>query len=191
MTVKVVLGLDISTSVTGVCVLSEETGELLLLDHVKLSSVKTQDEFEKASFFEKELERLYRPEWEISNIFIEKAAMMCSVGMSSAQTIMTLGRFNGIISYMLYKKFNIKPVMVAATSARSKLAIKINRLDKTKNTKEKVFDIVRDRHPEFPWLTHVAKTGKKKGEMVYDKENFDMCDAYILTSAGRLLFPRK
>lgn len=187
MKTKVLLGIDISTSTTGICVLEATTGKLLVLDHVKLNSVKTEDEYEKAEFFEKKLLEICSPSWEVEKIYIEKAAMVFTAGMSSAQTLMTLGRFNGILSYCLYKHFGVKPTMIGVTSARAKLGIKIDRKDKSKNTKEKVFEIVKTMHPDFPWLTHVAKNGKKKGEEVYDKENYDMCDAFVIVQGGRLL----
>jgi hypothetical protein len=152
-----------------------------------MTSTKLTDEYDKSDFFEKELLSWWKDEWVPSKIYIEKAAMMFTPGMSSAQTIMTLGRFNGIISNILYKKFGIKPTMIGVTSARSKLGIKIDRKDKSKTTKDKVFEIVKTMHPEFPWITHIAKNGKFKDQLVYDKENYDMCDAFVIVAGGRLL----
>ena len=185
--IKVQAGFDISTSAIGICILEESTGKLIHLDNVKMTSTKLTDEYDKSDFFEKELLSWWKDEWVPSKIYIEKAAMMFTPGMSSAQTIMTLGRFNGIISNILYKKFGIKPTMIGVTSARSKLGIKIDRKDKSKTTKDKVFEIVKTMHPEFPWITHIAKNGKFKDQLVYDKENYDMCDAFVIVAGGRLL----
>ena len=161
--------------------------EFYLNEQMKAIQQEMEGGSDKSDFFEKELLSWWKDEWVPSKIYIEKAAMMFTPGMSSAQTIMTLGRFNGIISNILYKKFGIKPTMLGVTSARSKLGIKIDRKDKSKTTKDKVFEIVKTMHPEFPWITHIAKNGKFKDQLVYDKENYDMCDAFVIVAGGRLL----
>ena len=178
------LSLDISTSVVGICVLDSKTGELVKLTHKKL--VKFEDEYEKADNF---LSDWIDPSWKVRRIYIEEAAKKFTPGFSSADTIMTLGRFNGILSYMVYQLFGVKPIMVNVRSARSKLNIKIDYKDKTSSTKDKVFLIVRTLNPNFPWIIREAKTGQFKGQMIYDKVNEDMCDAWVLCRAGMLLNP--
>ena len=64
---------------------------------------------------------------------------------------------------------------------------KIDRTDKTKTTKTKVLEIIMTMHPGYPWISHVAKTGKFKNKQVYDKVNEDMADAYIMAKAGPLI----
>ena len=179
---EVDIGLDISTSVVGVCVLEASTGKFLYLGHQKLT--KYDSEYDKADNFS---DAWLDKTWKIRKVYIEEAAKKFSPGFSSADTIMTLGRFNGILSYQIYKWTGVKPVMVNVRSARSKLNIKIDYKDKTKDTKEKVLEIVIERNPTFPWLTHVAKTGKFKGDLVYDKVNCDMADAYVIARGGQLL----
>lgn len=178
------VGFDISTATIGICVLDSKTGELVKLTHKKLT--KFEDEYEKADNF---LTDWVEPSWNIRKIYIEEAAKKFTPGFSSADTIMTLGRFNGIISYNVYKIFGVKPIMINVRSARAKLNIKIDYKDKTSSTKDKVFLIVRTLNPDFPWITHEAKTGKFKGQFVYDKVNEDMTDAWILCRAGMILHP--
>lgn len=179
------LGFDISTSVIGVAALNIATGEKVYIGNIKLTSSKLEDEYDKSDVFKVFLSTL-PTEWKVRKIYIEQAAMKFTAGMSSAQTIMTLGRFNGIISRMLFEHFQIKPKMVHVSSARAKLGIKINRKDKSKTTKQKVLEIVMERNPGFPWVSHVATAGKYKGQLVYDKVNEDMADAWVIVKGGWL-----
>ena len=178
------LGLDISTSVVGICVLDSKTGELVKLTHKKL--VKFDDEYEKADNF---VSDWVEPDWKVRRIYIEEAAKKFTPGFSSADTIMTLGRFNGILSYMVYKLFDVKPIMVNVRSARSRLNIKIDYKDKTSSTKDKVLLSVRTINPHFPWIIREAKTGQFKGQMIYDKVNEDMADSWVICRGGMLLNP--
>lgn len=50
---QVEIGLDISTSVIGLCVLDKETNKILKLENLKLTSNKFETLFEKANEFEK------------------------------------------------------------------------------------------------------------------------------------------
>ena len=181
---EVVVSFDISTSCTGVCVLDYKTGDLVLLAHKRLD--KFDDEYEKGDNFSNDW---IDPTWNVKRVYIEEAAKKFTSGFSSAGTIMTLGRFNGIISYMVYKWWGVKPTMVSVRSARSRLGIKIDYKDKTTSTKDKVGLIVRTMHPEFPWVTKVAKAGKFKGQTVLEKFNEDMVDAWVIGAAGRIMFP--
>jgi len=183
---QVDLGFDISTSVIGFCAIEVGTGFTLLVDNLNLTSSKLEDEYDKSDEFKRYLDSLPQT-MNIRRIYIERAAMMFAAGMSSAQTLMSLGRFNGIISRMIYDHYKIKPTMVHVSSARAKLGIKINRADKSKTNKQKVLEIVMARNPDFPWVNHVAKSGKSKGQVVYDKENEDMADAWVICKGGQLV----
>ena len=94
-----ILGLDVSTSCTGICVISEE-GELIEMDWVKLSKEKTL--ISKAQRLKNALESV-RDTYKISFIFIEEPLQRFSMGSSSAATITKLASFNGITQYMCYE----------------------------------------------------------------------------------------
>lgn len=181
--IEVDIGLDISTSVVGICVIESKTGKMLHLDHCQLT--KYPNEYDKADKFD--FDWLKLDLWKVRKVYIEEAAKKFSPGFSSADTIMTLGRFNGILSYLVYRATGVKPVMVNVRSARSKLGIKINYSDKTKTTKQKVFDLVRQMNPGFTWVSHIAKTGQFKGQSVYDKVNEDRSDAWVICRGGQML----
>jgi hypothetical protein len=54
----------------------------------------------------------------IEKIFVEANAKMFSTGFSSADTLLTLAKFNGLISYLSHKAFNAEVIDVNVTSAR-------------------------------------------------------------------------
>lgn len=183
------IGLDISTSICGVCILETKTSKLVLLDHIKLNTSKLKDEYVKAECVQKYAERLVlsMKQYEVNSIVIEDAAKKFSPGLSSADTISTLCRFNGIVSYIFFKLFGVKPRMVNVRSARKVLGIHINHKDKSKSTKEKVLEIVAQMNPTFPWTKHLAKTGKNKNKIVYDKACEDMADSFVICRGAQLI----
>ena len=99
---------------------------------------------------------------------------------SSADTVLTLAKFNGIVCYLSRKIFGCEIQDVNVISARSKLGYKV----KGKNQKDQVFQQTLAMHPEFPWITHIVK-----GQTVYNAINKDMNDSFVIVKAGQLLFP--
>lgn len=182
-TTAVDIGLDISTSCIGLCVLEHGTGKLISLVNFKFSGVAFEDILDKVEHFTK----TWNPDplWRIKRIFVEDIAKKFSVGVSSANTIVILAKMNALICYMMYLKTGLKPIYVNVRSVRSTLKIKIDTKDKTKTTKEKIFEIMLARYPSFPWVQHLAKAGKSKGQMVYDSCNGDMADAFVAVLGGQ------
>lgn len=187
--IEVDIGLDVSTSVIGVCVLNHHTGALIDLFPVKLQKASLEDIWDKALDFRLILGLKHKPEWVVKRVFVEDVAKVFSPGFSSAGTIVTLAKMNALACLIAMDEFKVKPSFVNVRSARSKLGIKIDTKDKTKNTKEKVFEIVLALNPKFPWIQHVAKTGKHAGNLVYDACNQDMGDAWVTCRGGQVLFP--
>lgn len=192
------IGLDISTSVIGVCVLNAGNGEMISLTHIELKSTKFEDIYEKVDEARTVLKALIssNPNWRLRNIAVEEFAKQFSAGFSSADTLFTLAKFNHAICQFIYDTYQIKPVKVNVRTMRSVLGINIDFKDKSKTTKQKVFDLVKEKNPEFPWLTHVAKNGKSKGQIVYDKQNEDMADSWVVArgnwnSINNILKPTK
>jgi hypothetical protein len=133
-----ILGLDISTSITGVTIL-DSTGTIVLND--AWDTRKFKNVFEKANYVKEKILDLY-DEYGIDpygangkcikHIFIEQSLQSFRSGFSSAKTLSTLSRFNGIVSWMCYETFELQPEYVAATSARKLAGIKIPRGTKAK-----------------------------------------------------------
>lgn len=182
------IGFDVSTSCTGIVLLNSNSGDLIDMLSIKLNTTKLVDVWDKANFVKKFIiENIANKGYKINKIFIEEAHMKFTSGFSSAATIFSLARFNGIVSFMAHELLGPKPTMVNVRTARKLLGINIDHKDKSLSTKEKVLRHVTTMKPNFPWIYHVAKTGKKKGQTVLAKENEDRCDAYVICAGGQKL----
>jgi len=170
-----ILGLDISTSVVGVCVLNEKN-QLKLLEYINLEKEKSV--FDKGKKFKEELS-LMTSKLNVTRVGIEENLQAFRPGLSSAKTIVTLARFNGICSYISQEIFKLTPEFINVNSARKSLDIKINRKS-DKNTKEQVQEHVSSLEPSFDWPTKVMTRGPRKGIVVLIKECYDMADAYVI-----------
>lgn len=182
------IGLDISTAILGFCVL-DENGDKVNIGNIKLTSSKLEDSYDKANEVRNLLGRVVNTKThQVRRIFVEEAAKKFTPGFSSATTLFSLAGFNQVVCQIFYDRFNVKPIKVGVRTARSKIGIKINTKDKSSTTKDKVLDIVMKLHPEFPWESHIAKTGKKVGQVVYGPQNFDMADAFVVARGGQLIY---
>lgn len=165
------MGLDISTSITGATLV--EDGKIIKSEYWDTRNKnKFPTLYHKADSLRKNL-LTFKKDYDITNIFIEQSLHSFRSGFSSAQTLSTLSRFNGIVSWLCYENFNLHPEMVAATSARKKAGVGIKRGD---NAKEKVLEFVVDKYPDIEIV--YTKHGNPKPGM------YDMCDSIIIALAG-------
>ena len=171
MSKRTTLGLDVSTSITGITVI--EGGEIV---HTSFWDTRNKNKFpnlyHKAKFIKNKLlevdDRFY-----VDNIYVEQSLQSFRSGFSSAQTLSTLSRFNGIVSWMCYEIFDIQPKMIAAASARKQASVGIKRGD---NAKEKVLQFVVDNYPDIE-IVYTKHGNPKPGTL-------DMCDSIIIALAG-------
>ena len=164
-----ILGLDISTSITGATVI-DNTGKVLHNDAWDLRKYKNF--FQKAKVVKDkiwELEDLHH----IDKIYIEQSLQSFRSGFSSAKTLSTLSRFNGVISWLCYEIFKVEPEYIAATSARKKCGIKI---PKGVKAKQVVIQYVLDNVPSV--LIEYTKHGNPKPHC------FDKADSWVIANAG-------
>ena len=175
-----ILGLDVSTSCTGWCVLKEDGG-LVDMGMIPLSNKKSV--YSKSVFTRSELEKICSS-YNIKKVYIEENLQSFRSGFSSAKTLSTLARFNGIVSFISFETFKTEPVHVNVNAARKSLGIKIIRKkDGGKPTKDQVFDWVKS-SVSFPWPDKTLKSGPRKGLKVNHPGCFDMADAYVIGAAG-------
>ena len=97
-------------------------------------------------------------------------------GKSSANTLSKLMRFNGIVSYIIYELFDIKPQYIAATTARKECGIKVKRGEKAK---EVVLKHLLDNESAFK--IEYTKFGNPK------PESYDRADAIVIAKAGAII----
>jgi Holliday junction resolvasome RuvABC endonuclease subunit len=170
-----VLGLDISTSCTGVAVLDEEFN-IIALTHIDFK--KCNDFWEKVDRARVELYAIieqYNPD----EFCVEQILQSFTPGFSSAGTIMLLAQFNAILSASVRDKMGKSPTFITSGHARKLCGLKM--LTKAKSGgrthKEQVQDYLVEgylKHIDFP----KTKTGKLKPFVG------DECDAYVMARAG-------
>jgi len=166
-----ILGLDISTSITGFTVL-DDSGDVLVCDYINLK--KLNGVFEKARMVEQELQKLFL-QHKIDQVWIEESLQMFSSGMSSAKTLATLTKFNGIVSWIAWEKFEITPEYIAAVSARKEIGLTV---PKGKRGKDVVMEHMLDKESWF--VVEYGRTGKIKPHF------YDMADSFVVAKAGFL-----
>jgi len=175
-----ILGLDISTSCTGWCILGPE-GTLVDMGYITLS--KEKDLYTKAQVVLTQLETLKKIH-DISLIYIEENLQAFRPGLSSAKTLLTLARFNGIVGYTTQQLFDIIPEYVNVNAARKANGIKIIRKSKGgAPTKDQVFEWVSNK-VNYNWPVKTLKSGPRKGQTVLEPGCYDAADAYVIAVAG-------
>ncbi len=169
-----ILGLDISTSIVGATVLDDD-GEVLYCEAWDLRNKKHFPTlFSKAQRIKQMMGILYEVDkYRISSIFIEQSLMAFRPGFSSAKTILTLAKFNGIVSYVCEKDFGVEPEYIGASTARKACGIKVER---GKKAKEVVLNFVLDNEDSF--VVEYTKQGNPK------PGSYDRADSYIIAKAG-------
>lgn len=170
---RIILGLDISSSITGFALVNADTSELLLYDHIDLRKKKCV--FEKAKYVKEYLINI-KSSANITHIYIEQPFTFFKSGGSSAKTMAILQKFNGIVSWLCWDLFKIKPIYIGATQARKTYGIKVPRGKKAK----------------LVVLEHVLKT-EKTFSIEYTRHNnpktesYDRADAIVIAKAGAIL----
>lgn len=174
------LGLDISTSCTGWCIL-DSSCEIIDIGYIDTS--KELNLFTKAKVVDSKIEDL-RKRFTIENIFIEENLQSFRSGFSSAKTISTLAKFNGIVSFICFQKFSKEPIFFNVNSARKILGISIKRKkDGGLPVKEQLFNWAHD-NVQYTFPRKTLKSGPRKGIDIPDPRSYDMVDAYIVAKAG-------
>jgi len=167
-----ILGLDISTSITGYSIL-DASGKIIKTGHWDFRNKNNfQNIFEKAHATKGNLSKI-KNGYDIKHIFIEPALHMFAPGKSSAKTLSTLTKFNGIVSWFCYEIFMIEPEYIPAVSARKKCGITIKR---GKTAKGQVLRFLLDFEPDFN--VEYTKFGNPKPYC------YDEADSLIIAKAG-------
>jgi len=167
-----ILGLDVSTSITGVTVI-DDSGKIL---HCEAVDTRNKNKFpsllSKARFIKDKL-------WEIENaysidkIYIEESLQSFRSGFSSAKTLSTLSKINGIVSYLVYDIFKKEPEYLSATSARKSCGVRVPRGQKAKAV---VLNFLLDSEPDFV-IEYTRHGNPCPG-------TYDRADSVIIARAG-------
>ena len=178
-----ILGIYVSTSITGFAIIAD--AQLVYYDSIDLRRYKNV--FDKTIAIKEKILDLYEmyqlnneddsdwgdSKYPIQHIYIEQPFTFFNSGGSSAKTMAALQRFNGIVSWLLFEVFEIRPEYIGATSARKQVGIKVPRGQKAKRV---VLEHLLDTEPAFK--IEYTKHGNPK------PESYDRADAIIVAKAG-------
>ena len=185
-TKSVVLGFDISSSIIGITALEVETGRCVFVEPIVLNdNDDLEDIIDKAEYFEKKLDELLsKYSVEVKEIGFENFAQKFSKGGSSIHTILTLARFNGLVDFLIWKKFGIKSKKLNVLSIRKKAGIITDK--KIGDIKIQILEQVMknlEKENFAPWIYTYPTRGKNKGKPVPHKCNYDMADSWVVAKA--------
>lgn len=174
-----VLGLDVSTKTIGVALFTAD-GQLYDLTHISpkakpVPKTKTEEIMRKADLFADFIDKYAG--LNITKVVIEEPLL----SSNNLYTVAILLRFNGIISKIIYDKFNVVPDYISTYEARKNgfpelmqpnalgKIVLFGGFPKTTDKKQVIWEHVADLFPNIKW------TYTSKGTLA--KENFDMSDA--------------
>ena len=179
-----ILALDISTSCTGYCLLDDD-GAIDALGYIPLGKHKTH--FTKANRVLEDLRKIKR-DCNITIIAIEENLQSFRSGFSSAQTLSSLAKFNGVIAYLCEDMFEVKPQFFNVNSSRKSVGLKIiSRRKGGADTKEQVLEWAKSElGPSYLWPTKTLQSGPRKGQVILEPGCYDMADAYVIARAAHL-----
>jgi len=184
------MGLDVSTSIVGVCVVDstiqpdDKGSHILLLDKVEFKKCVTL--WDKTDVMFNAIKQIESKIWydgtklpTIERVVLEEPLVAFRPGMSSAQTISTLLRFNGIVSYISRDLLKCTPEYINSAHARKLCGIKLQRTKVGGPQKEQVFEYMAAHD-----LAHVNWPTTKTGKQVTWSR--DCTDAYVIARAACL-----
>ena len=116
------LGLDISSSKIGIALLEKE--QIVLSEVLKFKPSQSLEE--RAEQFETRMRQIEQHHV-VYDVFVEQPAIMFKGGKTTAFTMATLQRFNGMCCYVVNVVFEMEAELINPNSARSTLGIKVPR----------------------------------------------------------------
>lgn len=164
------LGLDISTSIIGVSILSNKQ-KILLFSHIDLRKIKGF--WNKIDFAKKELQKIFK-KYKIANICVEEPLKRTGRRKSSIDTIVLLQRFNSVVCYICREETAIEPLLMSAIELRKLCGIMLLSRKKSGLTqKEQTFRyMLKNNLKKRKW--------KKTRNGNYQTYHYDECDAYVV-----------
>ena len=164
-----ILGLDISTSKIGYCILDKDK-KIITNEFMKLKPLQLEDRAEIFYEFLKDLKKKHK----VKYIFIEQPFSMFGGGRTTAMTMSKLQRFNGMCSFAVRRIFKMNPVLIPANQARKTVGLKIKRGE---DTKKKIIEWVEAEYPK-DFVYELTRHGNPK------PGTDDKADAVIIALAG-------
>ena len=164
-----ILGLDISTSKIGYCIL-DNNKKIITNEFMKLKPLQLEDRAEIFYEFLSVLSKKHK----IDHIFIEEPFTMFGGGRTTAGTMAKLQRFNGMCSFAVRRIFKKNPTLISANNARKAVGLKIKRGE---DTKKKIIEWVETKYPK-DFIVELTNYGNPK------PGTDDKADAVVIALAG-------
>ena len=178
----IVLGLDVSTNTVGYCFMKHESKDYgYIMDPIGIGFISLgkykKDWYKKADITIAELIKQFEKLGMPDVIQIENNLLGFQSGRTSMNVITTLARFNGIVSWGVYRATKIKPVHLHPSSARKKAWGTTFHYLKGINKKIGVLGEVLNKWPTLEeQLPRRPKTGDYKNEV------YDIADAITMAA---------
>ncbi len=169
------LGLDISSSKIGIALLDKE--KVVISDVLKFKSNLSLEE--RAVQFERRMREI-DAHHVVYDVYVEQPAIMFRGGKTTAFTMATLQRFNGMCCYVLNQIFEMEASLVNPNSARSVLGIKVPRKVPGKEKKKAIIENISERFGEQFQYNLTRQGNPQPG-------TDDRADALVVALAGPLL----
>ena len=126
---NMILGLDVSTTRIGWAVINQNQE---LIDSGVFKTKEDHTLEERAEDLSKNVLRPIMGLFEVVEVRVEEPFSMFSGGKTTAKTMSSLQRFNGMISLLVLQVFANPPTMVGSRTARARCGIKVQRGTKAK-----------------------------------------------------------
>ena len=176
--------MDLSTTTVGFAVLDTETKATVELGHFSLK--KVDGLFEKAELvISRLLERC--DVLHVDRVWIEEPVSRFTPGMSSAHTIVTLMRFNGVVSYGMWRRFG-EVSYAKPGEARRSCGVTLTTRAKSggRTQKQQTFDQLTS---ASGLLSSWSYARKRNGDP--KPEAYDEVDAYVIARHGAVVESRR
>ena len=181
------LGLDISTTVTAYTLVDTERPENdLVVKYEGIHLSKKKSLYDKAEIIKETFQNLSQNHT-IDKVYAEESLQAFRRGLSSAKTLSTLTRFNGIVCYLAQGIFRAEVDLINVIHARSKLCIKLDRKSNIK-TKDQVLSwaLSNPSLTNIDWPEKTLKSGPRAGLTVKDPSCYDIADAAVMSLYGMI-----
>jgi Holliday junction resolvasome RuvABC endonuclease subunit len=170
-----ILGLDISSSKIGIALLDKE--KIIISEVLKFKTNISLEE--RAEIFERRMRQI-NEQHVVYDVFVEQPAMMFKGGKTTAFTMATLQRFNGMCCYVVNIVFDMEAELINPNSARSTLGIKVPRGIPSKDKKTYIIERISEKFGE-DFTYNMTRHGNPQ------PGTDDRADALVVALAGPIL----
>jgi len=174
-----ILGLDVSTSVTGYTILDEDANIIKCEAWDLRNKRYFPDLYSKGSLINEQLKEV-NASYQIKHVYIEEPFTFFRTGGSTGKTMAKLQAFNGIVSWLCRDIFNFNPTHISSAKARKLNGIKVSRGQKAK---EVVLNYLLKNEESFT----IEYTNRGNPKPV----SYDRADSLIIARAGSRLLGEK